>query len=63
MNKYSKFARIVALTIRDCMNLFYKYREAELFRKELLKNLSSLHFSAKHNSFILPGGPIKKEKL
>jgi hypothetical protein len=55
MDKYSKFARVVALTIRDCMNLFYKYREAELFRKDLLNHLSSLHFSAKHNSFILPG--------
>lgn len=66
MNKYHKFARQVAQTICDCMNLFYKYREAELFRKELLNQLSSLRFSTKDNRFFLPAtepitGPQIKE--
>lgn len=53
MNKYQKFARQVAQTICDSMNLFYKHKQAELFRKELSNHLSRLYFSPKENRFIL----------
>lgn len=53
MNKYQKFARQVAQTICDSMNLFYKHDEAEQFRRELLNHLSSLYFSPKENRFVL----------
>ena len=63
MSKYQKFAKQLAQTICNIMNLFYKYKEAELFRVALLNHLSSLYFSTKENTFILPEGRIKPERM
>lgn len=51
MNKYRKFARRMAQTICDMMNLFYKKEAAGQFLEELLLSLDDIVFKDKENKW------------